>query len=212
MHFPEITRRSEYRKNRYGKYYADYREYLPDISEDCKYRCVYCDAHLEEIGGEGMNLDHFKPQKHFPELVNVPHNLVLACARCNQLKSDWWPAKTGDSNNGLHGFIDPFDKEKSSYFEVDFKGEIIAKKPPSGYIIELLSLNRASRMRIRRQRILLHRANQIIDEICQEMVKLQEQPLQVIYQRLPCLAKALHEIRALVLKQPTNTSSPKNDN
>jgi uncharacterized protein (TIGR02646 family) len=198
MHFPEIIRRSEYKKTRNGTYYADYREYLIEISEDCKHRCVYCDAQLEEVGGEGMHLDHFRPQKHFPELANTPENLVLACARCNQLKSDWWPEKSGNSNNGQHGFIDPFDKDKSTYFEVDLKGEILAKRPPSAYIIELLSLNRVSRIRIRRQRVLTHRANQLIEKICQEMNELQGQSLEVILQRLPILAKALQEVRVLI--------------
>lgn len=198
MHFPEIKRRSKYKKTRSNTYYADYREYLAEISEDCKCRCVYCDAHIDEIGGEGMHLDHFKPQKHFPELTTTPENLVLACARCNQLKSDWWPEKSGNSNNGLHGFVDPFDKDKLTYFEVDLQGELLAIKPPAGYFIELLSLNRISRIRIRRQRILTHRANQIIDQIIMEMDELQRQSPEVVMLRLPILTKALKEVRALI--------------
>ena len=197
MHFPELARRSEYKKKRDGTYYA-YREYHTEISEDCQHRCVYCDARLNEIGGEGMHLDHFRPQKHFPELESTPENLVLACSRCNYLKSDWWPEKTGNSNNGQHGFIDPFDKDKSSYFEVDSKGEILAKKAPSGYVIDLLSLNRPSRMNIRRRRILVHRARLVVDEIIRELSDLPKQAPEVIQERMPILTAALLEVKALI--------------
>lgn len=191
MHFPSLIRRKNYKTKRCGNYYANYGTYHHEILEDCKYRCVYCDVKLEEIGGEGMHLDHFKPQKHFPKLENDPNNLVLACAKCNQLKSHWWPG------NKLHGFIDPFDKEKLNYFQVDEKGKLVAIKPPAAYFIELLLLNRLSRVNIRRCRIISLKKEQLMDSIITEMDNLIKQTDAIIKKRLPILAAALREVKSL---------------
>lgn len=199
MHFPALVRRKNYRTKPCGNYYADYRIYKDEISEDCKHRCVYCDAKLEEIGGEGMHLDHFKPQKYFPELSSDPNNLVLACAKCNQLKSDWWPEIAERSNKGLHGFIDPFEKDKLKYFSVNEKGELTSIKPPSAYFIDLLLLNRLTRVNIRRRRIITSKANSLMESIISEMESLNKQPIEVIEKRIPILAAALSEVRQLII-------------
>lgn len=168
MHFPQISRRSNYKKTRTGNNYSNYREYLAEITQDCKNRCVYCDITLLEMGGEGMHLDHFQPRRHFPELATAPTNLVIACPRCNALKSDWWPAATGECNDGTHGFIDPFDPQKYDYFWVDDLGVIQVKKAPYGYMIDLMTLNRPSRLAVRRHRIVGERAAKLLNELTAE--------------------------------------------
>lgn len=168
MHFPQISRRPNYKKTRLGTDYANYREHLEEISEDCKNRCVYCDISMEEMGGEGMHLDHFQPKRYFPELATSPANLVLACPRCNALKSDWWPAATGECNGGAHGFIDPFDPRKYSCFWIDDLGFIRVKNAPYGYMIDLMTLNRPSRLAVRRHRILRERVAQLLQKLTAE--------------------------------------------
>ena len=53
---------------------------------DCGRRCVYCATALDF---ETATLDHVYPLSHGG--VHHPGNVVLACVRCNQLKSDSLP-------------------------------------------------------------------------------------------------------------------------
>ncbi|WP_431260838.1 HNH endonuclease [Roseateles chitinivorans] len=197
-HFPALARRLNYKTKSDGNHYANYSVYYDEIAEDCQNRCVYCDAMLEEIGGEGMNLDHFKPQKHFLSLANDPSNLVLACFRCNRLKSDWWPEKDGTCNNGQHGFIDPFSPDKDTYFLVEENGEITPKKVPYGYMVELMNLNRISRVAIRRRRTLQLHADQLIEQILLELDNLANLPVEQIRQRADVLSAALKQVRLIM--------------
>lgn len=53
---------------------------------DCGRRCVYCATPLDF---ETATLDHVHPLSHGG--AHHPANVVLACTRCNQLKSDLLP-------------------------------------------------------------------------------------------------------------------------
>ena len=53
---------------------------------DCGRRCVYC---AQALDFETATLDHVYPLAHGG--VHHPGNVVLACHRCNQLKSDSLP-------------------------------------------------------------------------------------------------------------------------
>jgi len=53
---------------------------------DCGRRCVYCATALDF---ETATLDHVHPLAHGG--AHHPGNVVLACIRCNQLKSDFLP-------------------------------------------------------------------------------------------------------------------------
>jgi hypothetical protein len=157
LFFPELRRRKEYSTKRNGEHYV-YSRYKQEIREDCLGRCVYCDAHENENGGaECMELDHFRPQKYkeHEHLVNDPNNLVWACRGCNRLKSDHWPALgIVGTVLGNEGFIDPFEQDRQDYFAVLEDGKVVALRPPAGYMITLLALNRSSRKRLRELRYL----------------------------------------------------------
>ena len=154
--FPPIARRQNYIKTRRGSYYANYQKYRQEIREDCLGRCVYCDSHENETGGqELMQLDHFRPQMYpeFDHLKNDPNNLVWACGGCNRLKGSHWPALgTPDTVNGVQGFIDPFLDNRRAYFDVSPNGKLKALKPPAKYKIRILALNRPIKRRIRELR------------------------------------------------------------
>ena len=87
------------------------------LGNDCQKRCVYCDIHEFECGGEEvMEIEHFRPEKHFASLSSDPHNLVYSCCGCNNLKSDNWPAlgcppEITMTGNG-EGYLDPFSRQK----------------------------------------------------------------------------------------------------
>jgi hypothetical protein len=198
MYFPEMMRRRNYKKKENGENYLTYSIYYDEIAEDCQYRCVYCDVMISELGGESMHLDHFCPQRHFAHLENDPMNLVLACPKCNQLKSDWWPEKDGTSQNGVNGFIDPFSSRRLDYFRVEESGLLVAIKPPSQYIIKLLALNRPTRCQIRRARRIKATAFKLLDQVIDEMARLSGASDLEIKEKLPILSNALAKIREML--------------
>ena len=154
--FPALSRRATYSRKPNGSFYADYARYRAEIAEDCRYRCVYCDAHQEEIGGErAMQLDHFRPKSvaEFRHLENDPRNLLYACFVCNAQKSDFWPSKSTEQayEDGV-GFLDPFVDDRQKFFDCPVDGRLIAKADPAGYLIRLLLLNRTLLRKIRQLR------------------------------------------------------------
>lgn len=171
MFYPQLVRRAQYSVKRCGSYYADYHHYYEEIKSDCLERCVYCDGLLSEHGYEGFHLDHFRPSSLFPGLSTDPNNLVLACSKCNIFKSKVWHSKiyfhVCASHDGISGFIDPFQDPLGQYFLVDATGSLVPQSAVADFMINLLHLNRASRLLIRRQRRILHRIrtlNLIVDQ------------------------------------------------
>ena len=155
LFFPTLGPRSSYRTKSDGTYLV-YTSYRGEIEADCKQRCVYCDIKNEEHGYEGFVLDHFRPQAHFSSLANDPNNLVLSCPVCNRLKSNHWPLDPTipDSYQGMVGFLDPFNHDRSQYFNIEPDGRLVPLQPPAQYLEKILKLNRASRLRVRERRIL----------------------------------------------------------
>jgi len=172
LFFPLLTRRTNYSVKKNKKYYV-YSFYKQEIREDCQNRCVYCDVHEDEIGGdESMQLDHFRPQKYpeYEHLIHDPNNLVWSCSGCNRLKTSHWPSLGSDQLvvNG-QGFIDPFAPDRQEYFLVIGEGEITPLIPPAKYLIDILSLNRFSRKRLRRLRMIKHELSLQVDIKIQEL-------------------------------------------
>lgn len=159
MFFSKLTRKQEsHYHNSKGFFYKSYDQNRAKIVEDCQSKCVYCDIHLDEVGQEGMQLDHFRPQEHFQTLASHPYNLYLSCQKCNRLKSDDWPCpKTIGSPSfvGKMGYIDAFAHDPKNFLTVDKKGVIIAVAGPVEYMIKKMLLNRPARTQIRRKRIQL---------------------------------------------------------
>ena len=167
LFYPSIHRRSTYIGKGVGQVsrYSDYRD---EIQEDCGDRCVYCDIEYAEIGFEGMHLDHFRPQKHFDELIDEPTNLVLACPKCNRFKSFHWPASKGKdacSHEGKTGFVDPFEESRRDYFDVDTDGCLIPLQDPAKYVIKLMRLNRTARIQVRRNRIIRNEMKKLSEKL-----------------------------------------------
>ena len=53
------------------------------------YRCAYCGAHEIWVGAE-LTVDHYHPRAAGG--TDEFGNLVYACHRCNQYKTDYWPS------------------------------------------------------------------------------------------------------------------------
>ncbi len=165
LFFPILDRRKQYIGKGDGKK-SRYSDYRSEIEEDCQNRCVYCDVSLEEHGYEGMAIDHFRPEVHFPQLSNNPGNLVLSCPKCNRSKWHHWPCEKNDnvpSHNGNVGFIDPFTEDRKKFFLVRVDGTLECIKPPAPYMLKILNLNRKARIQVRRRRILQNEIGWLID-------------------------------------------------
>lgn len=156
IHFPVLRRRPKYSN------YKRHNEYKSEIRQDCLRRCVYCDIHEKEAGGEeSMTLDHFRP-KSYPEyrnLENDPHNLLYACAPCNNLKGNDWPAYGSVGTiKGRSGYIDPFSVNRLDFFEIEKDGSLTPKKDPAEYMIKYLELNRPFLKFVRSKRETIYKA------------------------------------------------------
>lgn len=66
-----------------AKSYFIYKEWLKELF--FHNTCAYC---LLNITPDNETIDHYQPQKHFPELRLNPDNLLLCCSKCNRNKSD----------------------------------------------------------------------------------------------------------------------------
>ena len=55
--------------------------------------CAYCERTEVYLGGEEhFEVDHFRPQRTFPELRSHYPNLYYCCRKCNLYKSSKWPS------------------------------------------------------------------------------------------------------------------------
>lgn len=70
-----------------------YQNYRPFIREDFHECCAFCLMHeLFANGEDNFELDHFKPQAHFRELIREYTNIYYTCHVCNRIKWSHWPA------------------------------------------------------------------------------------------------------------------------
>ncbi|MHA7228424.1 hypothetical protein ACVT98_02970 [Vibrio campbellii] len=148
LHFPPLTRQPIYayysaRKEFFAA--SNYKLNYKMIAQDCKHRCVYCDATEKECGGEPFSLNHFRPQDVFATkfnglLVKHPYNLYLSCQKCNVLKSKDWQGctttMTGCTYQNGKGYIDRFKHDVYQYMEVASNGRIYPKSNMS-FIMDL---------------------------------------------------------------------------
>ncbi|WP_345842093.1 hypothetical protein [Shewanella algae] len=188
LYYPILRRqdlKNYYKKRGGGGFYATYncKANYDNISIDCKYRCVYCDAHVDECGGENFSLDHFRPTDIFGDKFNGilkthPFNLHLSCQKCNVLKTnDWKGCKT--TTNGVtyissQGYIDRFEDDINKYMIVDRNGFVkcINKNGPAKYMIAKMLLNRTNRVYIRKRREVKYKSAIIYEMLIKNQRKL----------------------------------------
>ncbi len=149
------------------RHYQDAKEIL---KEDFHNTCGYCGKD-SGIMRERFHADHFVPVKLAPERENDYYNLVLACPKCNLVKSKKWP--TGDKmlpHDEYQGFIDPTSDEFDEHIERTSDGYIIGKTPLGKNMCENLNFHvrrtdlywKISHMyRVQRELEALYDANQL---------------------------------------------------
>ena len=166
-----------------GEFYATYNcdKNYENISKDCQFRCVYCDARIDECGGERFSLDHFRPMDVFSNkfggvLKIHPFNLHLSCQKCNVLKTNDWKGciNTIDGvtfKTGL-GYVDRFKENISKYISVNDDGVVISidSNGPGDYMVRKLLLNRTNRVYIRKRRIVKEKAARVFKLLLDKQV------------------------------------------
>ena len=102
------------------------------------YRCAYCGAHEIGVGAE-LTVDHYQPRAGGggDELAN----LVYACHRCNQYKSDYWPTPA-EAAAGLIVLHPQRHDLLQHYRENELTGEVEPLTATGAFNIRLLHLNR----------------------------------------------------------------------
>ena len=107
-------------------------------------KCVYCESKITHV--YFGDIEHIKPKSRFPAERLNPENLALACALCNNAKSDFWE----EAAPLLNPYIDDLDQEILAL------GYLIARRPGRNrarLTIDQLELNRQALLERRRERI-----------------------------------------------------------
>ncbi|MFA6177491.1 MAG: hypothetical protein WC694_01190 [Candidatus Paceibacterota bacterium] len=125
-------------------------------------RCVYCAVHENALGGvQGFHVEHYKPKRRFPVLINSLNNLFYSCPICNRFKSSDWPAEP-NKKFGNSSYPNPSQVDYAILFEVDQKsGSVNGKFVASKYIVERLYFNRPQLILERRQYFLDEQLNSL---------------------------------------------------
>ncbi len=130
--------------------FPNYRSYKQYLRKDFDYRCVYCNIREAEDGGSGkFHIDHYQPQKRFPQKSNEYSNLFYSCNDCNRFKSGFWP----NFLQRIQGkfILNPCDHDFDIHYNrVNPAWEAIGKT--ADWNIERLRLNSPKRIQIRKDR------------------------------------------------------------
>ncbi|MBI3884268.1 MAG: HNH endonuclease [Opitutae bacterium] len=196
--YPLLTRRAKYVGT--PKVYG-YGRFRAEISEDCQYRCVYCDTHQTDIGGSPtMELDHLRPESKFARLADDPSNLVYSCRSCNRLKRDDWPAGEHECCwVDKEGYVHPFENDRRKFFRLGRGGEVETLQAPAAYVARRLGLNRPLLKRLRLRALLVIEAKaQLAIVIAQIEARLNASPASPDAETLKfCLATLRNQILLL---------------
>jgi hypothetical protein len=126
------------------------------IADYCDGRCVYCAIPEGRFGGiRNFHIEHFRPKVKFPKLENDIGNLYLACAICNVLKCDDWPAEPV-ADHSLASYPDPSLTDYNRLFVISSTTHKVGSQTVAGkYLVERVLLNRAQLILERRFAMLL---------------------------------------------------------
>lgn len=126
------------------------------IANHCDGRCVYCAIPEGRFGGiRNFHVEHFRPRVRFRQLEDDIRNLYLACAICNVLKCDDWPAEPV-ADHSVAAYPDPSVTDYNTLFLVRSDTHEVTSAVSAGkYLIERILLNRAQLILERRRAALL---------------------------------------------------------
>lgn len=88
-----------------------------DFGRICAYCERPCQSPTRAEKPDEESIDHFKPRRHFSDQWLDWLNLIYACRRCNQRKSDSWPGHDDALTNRLLAAEDPRYTPVSEYVD-----------------------------------------------------------------------------------------------
>lgn len=106
------------------KKFASYGSYKKYLKEDFHSRCAYCNL-LDSQITTPYEVDHFIPKDEFkdawPELDTTYENLVYACKKCNNAKSNQYK---GDISKRIIENALFYDPEKTDYNKIFYRDDV----------------------------------------------------------------------------------------
>ena len=122
---------------------SHWEKHKTQVEEDFFGICGYCGNHLKATYCQSQ-IDHFVPQKKYPEYKNKYSNLVFSCKVCNNKKRDDWPSGDPSKNitdDGKKGYIDPASDEYDANLERCNDGNIVGISEVGKYMANRLGFN-----------------------------------------------------------------------
>lgn len=134
---------------------GSYADWKPALAEEAAHQCVYCCILEAHFGGQrNFHVEHYRPKSRRPDLRDVYSNLFFACAICNVLKGDDWPAEPGKGFDYPH-YPDPSLTDYAEFLTADVKtAEVSGSNVAARYLIARLHLNRPQILRNRKLQLL----------------------------------------------------------
>lgn len=127
---------------------SNYLEYRNELRYDFYYSCAYCSITETEAKGIGFEIDHYLPQKYFPQERNNYKNLIWSCQQCNVRKSDFYP-KDNQEKKEIFVLRPDIDNPQDHFLLLDNEIYLRSKTKTGEFNIELLDLNRHTLRRLR---------------------------------------------------------------
>ena len=170
--------------------FSNYRSYSQYLLEDFSHRCCYCNVHEKTLGLVPFQIDHFIPEARFKgmrdELKTQYNNLMLACPKCNNAKSDQYEGDLFSASIENGYFYNPDQVDYNTIFYRNEMGGISSDDPKGKDMIKRLKLYRK-----------LHNLAWVLEQIDdlllvlqhQEEVECGEKKAKIQFQRLKLLDK-----------------------
>jgi uncharacterized protein (TIGR02646 family) len=98
-------------------------------------KCAYCEAKMAHTSSP--HVEHYRPQKKFPDRMFDWHNWLLSCGRCNQKKWAHFP-----NCDGQPCLLDPTTEDPSSHLDF-LNARVLAKTQRGDKTIRLVGLDRS---------------------------------------------------------------------
>jgi hypothetical protein len=135
------------------------------IREEARRQCVYCATHEGLFGGlRNFHVEHYRPQKRFPQLANSIQNLFYSCGICNSFKGSSWPADP-EPTYTVCAYPCPADIDYSDIFTFQPNNKIDSKYSAGRFVIERLFLNRPQLVNFRRFFVLRSKLALLSDQV-----------------------------------------------
>ena len=187
-------------KSRVQPVNGEWHDWKQQIADHCEGRCIYCAISEARFGGiRNFHIEHYRPKKSFPKLINDIRNLYLACAICNVLKCDDWPCDPVTDHSAA-AYPDPSTADYNAIFQMsDITFELDSPTVAGKYILQRLLLNRGQLTLERRLAVVVGRLANFqnwVDTVSAEMTAGEAQEtVRILSGIITVHRKALTEVR-----------------